>query len=69
MTDFTIPESDWQPIGSAPEGIEVMTKIHDEHGARNEGPLIRKNRLWWFPDMSMYVYYTPTHWAPIKEQR
>ena len=21
-----------------------------------------RGRLWFFPDGSMYVYYTPTHW-------
>lgn len=57
--------SDWQPIGTAPEGKAVMTKIDDaEHGARNETSLIRRGNLWWFPDMSMYVYYAPTHWRP-----
>ncbi|HWV44162.1 hypothetical protein [Pseudorhodoplanes sp.] len=54
--------SEWQPIHLAPEGEIVMTKIDDEHGSRNEQTLIRKGRLWWTPDRSMYVYYTPTHW-------
>ena len=45
-----------------PEGYQVMTKIHDENGIRCEQRLIYKNKLWWEPDMSMYVYYTPTHW-------
>ncbi len=43
----------------------VNTKIDDERGVRNEQPLKRLNRLWFFPDDSMYVYYTPTHWAAI----
>lgn len=34
-------------------------------GPRNVQPLIRKGRLWFFTDMSMYVYYTPTHWASM----
>jgi len=51
--------SDYLP----PNDVEVMTKIHDHAGARNEQPLKRKNNLWFFPDMSMYVYYRPTHWA------
>lgn len=55
-------ESPWQAISSAPEGVEVLTKIDDEAGARNEQPLTRKGGLWFFPDMSMYVYYPPTHW-------
>lgn len=49
----------------APEGIELMTKIDDHRGCRNEQKLTRKGNLWWFTDMSMYVYYTPTHWKYI----
>lgn len=48
--------------GPPPEGVVVDTKVHDEKGCRNEQPLIRKGRLWFFPDMSMYVYYEITHW-------
>lgn len=25
------------------------------------------SRLWFFPDMSMYVYYVPTHWRPLDD--
>ncbi len=46
-----------------PEGKRVLTKIEDEHGERNVGVLVRRGRLWFLPDGSMYVYYTPTHWA------
>jgi len=42
-----------------------MTKIEDSNGARNEQPLKRVGRLWFFDDGSMYVYYTPTHWADM----
>jgi len=49
----------------APEDEPVMTKIDDEHGVRNEQPMKRRGRLWWFTDGSMYVYYTPTHWRPL----
>ena len=45
-----------------PEGWPVMTKVDDEHGARNEQLLVRKGHLWFYPDASMYVHYTPTHW-------
>jgi hypothetical protein len=44
------------------EGRTVMTKIDDENGRRNEQALKRQGNLWWYPDGSMYVYYTPTHW-------
>jgi hypothetical protein len=52
-------------IMEAPEGIEVMSKIDDQDGTRNKQKLIRKGRLWFYPDMSMYVYYEPTHWKTI----
>lgn len=55
----------WMPIDTAPEGVEVMTKIHDADGCRNEQSLKRQGRLWFFPDMTMYVYYQPTHWRHL----
>lgn len=53
---------DWQPITLAPAGEVVMTKIDDGRGVRNEQALKRNGSLWWYPDGSIYVYYTPTHW-------
>ena len=32
------------------EEFSEMLELHD------------RGRLWFFPDGSMYVYYTPTHW-------
>lgn len=55
----------WQPIETAPEGIVVRTMISDERGDRNDQPLLRQGRLWFSPDMTMYVYYQPTHWMPL----
>jgi hypothetical protein len=49
------------------EGDKVETKIHDEKGSRNENTLCRQGCLWFLPDFSMYVYYTPTHWRLINE--
>jgi hypothetical protein len=57
-------EWDWQKIDSAPEGEVVETVISDIGGERNKQTLRRQGRLWFFPDGSMYVYYTPTHWRP-----
>lgn len=54
--------SDWQSTEMAPEGVEIMTKIDDEKGPRNEQTLKRSGNLWFVPDGSMYVYYRPTHW-------
>lgn len=57
---------DWRAASTAPENVEVNTKIDNERGVRNEQTLKRRGNLWWFPDGSMYVYYTPTHWAPLE---
>ena len=49
-----------------PQGITVETKIDDGKGVRNQQRLYRYKNLWFFPDGSMYVYYTPTHWRYCK---
>ena len=43
----------------------VLTKIDDRDGTRNEQKLLYYKNLWWLPDMSMYVYYRPTHWKSL----
>lgn len=53
---------DWQDIRLAPADEIVETKIDDDDGVRNVQALKRLGNLWWYPDGSMYVYYTPTHW-------
>lgn len=27
--------------------------------------LVYESGLWWFPDFSMYVYYTPEYWSAV----
>lgn len=49
-------------VSLPPEGLIVETKIDDERGCRNQQYLKRSGNLWFLPDGSMYVYYTPTHW-------
>jgi len=63
-TLHALREREWKPASSAPEGVEVETKIDDDRGCRNECVLLRRGRLWWTgPGVdAMYVYYTPTHW-------
>lgn len=56
--------AEWQTIDTAPNGEVVDTTIIDGEGQRNTQPLLRDGRLWFYPDRSMYVYYTPTHWRP-----
>lgn len=57
----------WEVITEAqpPQGVVVLTKIDIEGVSRNEQELVRKGRLWFFQDMSMYVYYRPTHFKEI----
>ena len=63
----------WKTIDSAPLDVVVDTKIDDAKGARNQQPMVQRQRgpefhpMWWFPDGSMYVYYTPTHWRSIED--
>lgn len=45
-------------------GEVINTKIDDSKGERNVQELKRSGSLWFYPDGSMYVYYTPTHWKP-----
>lgn len=52
----------WQTTDTAPDGVEIETMIADGNGVRNETTLVRRGNLWFVPDMSMYVYYRPTHW-------
>ena len=48
-----------------PDRTEVWTKLDDKLGVRNVQTLRRRGNLWFHPDDSMYVYFTPTHWAPL----
>lgn len=51
-----------------PEGVIVGTVIDDANGRRNEQTLKRQGSLWFMPDNSMYVYYSPTHWRPATRE-
>ena len=53
-------------IDDAPEGEVLETKIDDSAGERNVANLKRVSNLWFYPDGSGYVYYTPTHWRPVQ---
>lgn len=48
-----------------PVYLVVETKIDDGVFCRNQQPLYRCKNLWYVPDGSTYVYYTPTHWREI----
>lgn len=75
MTDLSSLIEQWNPIETAPEGVEVMTKIDDAGGVRNVQSLVKRTRIpgetrpmFWTPDGSMYVYYTPTHWRALQSK-
>lgn len=51
-----------------PERIPVETKVVNKHGERCIQMLVRIGEFWFFPDMSKYVYYEPTHWMYKSEQ-
>lgn len=38
-------ENQWRPASLAPDGIEVETKIDDEHGIRNVQTMIKRGNL------------------------
>lgn len=65
---MTATETEWISVAKCypPDGVEVMTKIDDQDGVRNEQTLLKYGNLWFFPDRSMYVYYRPTHWRHIQ---
>jgi hypothetical protein len=54
----------WKQVKESlpPEGKVINTKIDEAGNERNEQTLKRVGKLWFYPDGSMYVYYTPTHW-------
>ena len=60
MNEGTVPSRDWTPTdqGLPPEGAEVETMDSGGHVQT----LIRVGGLWFVPDQSMYVYYTPKFW-------
>lgn len=52
-----------------PEEVVVLTMICNGDGTRNQQPLKRRGTMWFLPDGSMYVYYTPTHWCELPDSR
>jgi hypothetical protein len=67
MTHLSTEKRVWTATGSKlpPEDVIVDTMISDIGGERNKQALYRKGRLWFVPDGTIYVYYTPTHWSEI----
>lgn len=55
MRDLT-----WHPVSESLPAEGVLVDTISDGGT--EQSLRRKGRLWFYPDMSMYVYYTPKFW-------
>ncbi len=55
--------TNWKPASEAPEGVVVETRVNDGEVTK----LKRRKRLWFVPDGTMYVYFTPTHYRPVAE--
>lgn len=57
--------AEWTQTESAlpPEGVLVDAITP----SGNPSTLRRKGNLWWLPDGSMYVYFTPVWWREISE--
>ena len=69
-----MPLYNWKRLDQdkPPLDTVLMTKIDDAQGCRNEGKLVFHKTgtgagMWFVPDLSIYVYYRPTHWAYLEE--
>lgn len=55
-----------------PCNTPVWTKIDDEFGERCVKKLVLQQTgttyMWFTCDLLLYIYYRPTHWAPITEE-
>jgi hypothetical protein len=50
----------WRSVATDPPPERVVVEV-----ANNGGTTLLLDRgLWWFPDHSMYVYYSPEWWRP-----
>lgn len=47
--------------------VVVETKMDDFEGTSKNRKLKLIGCLWYTPDEGMYVYYSPTHWRPVKD--
>ena len=63
-------KTDWVPCTDhlPPQNVTVETMISDSGGIRNHVRLKFYKGHWFFEDMSMYIYYNPTHWRPVVEK-
>lgn len=56
--------SGWNSTITNPPPEGVVVEVANNGGAQ----LVRQGNLWFFPDFSMYVYYTPEWWRTIESE-
>ena len=68
---FDVAVNDWIKCADRlpKENVIVETKIDDGKYEQNFARLYRSGKLWFLEDGSMYVYYDPTHWKFIENER
>ena len=54
-------EWDWRNVANDPPPDGQVVQVFNNEGAM----LKRSGNLWFLPDGSMYVYYTPEWWRPV----
>lgn len=53
----------WYSVTECPPPEGMLVVVRNNNGAR----LKHSGGLWFVPDGSMYVYYTPAWWRPLPE--
>ncbi len=54
----------WRSVADDPPPEGEVVEVQNNGGAH----LKRVGRLWFFPDASMYVYYTPEFWRSVVDE-
>lgn len=55
------PRNPWRSVANEPPPEGLVVQVMNNGGAH----LVRDGGLWFFPDRSMYVYYTPKFWRLV----
>lgn len=58
---MTLPDPQWHRTSLALPKEGQLVEVPNNGGTR----LVYSSGLWWFPDRSMYVYYTPEYWKAV----
>lgn len=58
-----MPDLRWNKSESVLPKDDTLVDTLSEGGLQTQ--LVYWKRLWWHPDKSMYMYYTPAYWRPV----